>query len=225
MLRRYVEGYEFVMAHTLDRAKDWLQRIYPIAILADSMWLNRAMNEADNLATLSTAPVVHAPLPGTRRTGVLLGAVDYLAKPVTREMLAQALERLGAPYEKVLIIDDDPHVVRLMGRMIKAEDPEVQVLEAFDGSTGLEIAREQRPNVILLDLLMPGMSGYDVLRAIADDPTLTSTSVIIVSARGLDDEGAPVSGEIRLLRARGFSATEMLQVIGSTLNGISAMTR
>ncbi len=228
MLRRYIEGYEFVMAPTLDRAKDWLQRIYPIAILADTAWMERVIGDtpaARELEQMFVVPMLRAPLPGTRRTHILLGAVDFLPKPVTREMLAQALERLDRPYDKILIVDDDPHVVRLMGRMIKAEEPDVQVLEAFDGSTSLDIAREQKPDVILLDLLMPGMSGYDVLQAISQDSTLASIPIIIVSARGLDDEGAPVTGEVRLLRARGFTATEMLQVIGSTLNGVSAMTR
>jgi signal transduction histidine kinase/DNA-binding response OmpR family regulator len=219
LLRRYVEGYEFVMAPTIERANEVLQRAAPIAVIADTDWLERTTSTIADLSAAPAIPVLKAPLPGMRRTGILLGAVDYLAKPVTRETLAQALDRLDKPFTKVLVVDDDPHIVRLLGRMLKAEDSDLQVFEAFTGAEALQVAREQKPEVVLLDLLMPEVSGYDVLETMMKDSDLSETSVIIVSARGLDDETAPIKGTFVLERAQGFTTTEALRLVGATLSG------
>jgi CheY-like chemotaxis protein len=223
LLRRYIEGYQFVLARTPQRAQEALQRKPPIAVPADAAWLDRQSQTLDELHLPETMPVLTAPLPGMRRSGLLVGVVDYLSKPVTREALAQALERLPEPLTKVVIVDDDPHVVRLLGRMLKAENPDVQVFEAFDGLTGLQVAREQQPSAMMLDLLMPEVSGYDVLETLSKDEALSQLPVIIVSARGVDDEAAPLGGDVRVSRADGFTTTEMLRLVSASLSGVTGL--
>lgn len=223
LLRRYIEGYQFVMARTPQRAHETMQRKPPIAVLADVAWLEREPDVWSELHLPMTMPVLKTSLPGLRRSGVLLGAVDYLPKPVTREALAQALERLAVMPSKVVIVDDDPHVVRLLSRMLKAEVPDIQVFEAFDGLTGLQIAREQQPDAMLLDLLMPEVSGYDVLEMLSQDEALAQLPVIIVSARGVDDEAAPLMGDMRVSRAEGFTTTEMLRLVSASLSGMTGL--
>jgi CheY-like chemotaxis protein len=167
-------------------------------------------------------PLITCPLPSMRRLGLLLGAADYLPKPVTREDLQDVFSRLPEPPQTVLVVDDNPHVVRLLARMLRASNSSLRVLEAFGGREGLEIARSERPDVILLDLLMPEMSGYDFLENAADDETMAETRIIIVSVRSVEQESPPIMGELRLGRAAGFSLTELLQTLRATL---SATTR
>jgi CheY-like chemotaxis protein len=223
LLRRYIDGYSFAMARTVQQAREALDREPPIAILADPSWLGHSPEALAQLHLPDTMPVITATLPGLRRTGVLIGAMDYLSKPVTREALTEALERLSVPLRRVLIVDDDPHVVRLLSRMIKAEDPDVAVLEAFDGASSLQIAREQQPDALLLDLLMPDMSGYEVLKVMSEDPELSRVPVIIVSARGLDDEAARIDADVQISRAVGLTTTEMLRLVSSSLTGVAGL--
>jgi CheY-like chemotaxis protein len=211
------------MARTVQQAREALDREPPIAILADPSWLGHSPEALAQLHLPDTMPVITATLPGLRRTGVLIGAMDYLSKPVTREALTEALERLSVPLRRVLIVDDDPHVVRLLSRMIKAEDPDVAVLEAFDGASSLQIAREQQPDALLLDLLMPDMSGYEVLKVMSEDPELSRVPVIIVSARGLDDEAARIDADVQISRAVGLTTTEMLRLVSSSLTGVAGL--
>jgi CheY-like chemotaxis protein len=121
----------------------------------------------------------------------------------------------------VLVVDDNPHVVRLLARMLKAGYSSVRVLEAFDGREGLEIARLERPDVILLDLLMPEMDGYTFLEEIAEDDLLAKARIIIVSVRSVEEESPPIMGELQVGRAAGFSLTELLQTLDATLSAVT----
>ncbi|MCL6430095.1 MAG: response regulator, partial [Anaerolineae bacterium] len=162
-------------------------------------------------------PLVSCPLPSMRRFAVLLGADDYLAKPVTREHLAEVLARLPRPPRSALIVDDDPDVVRLLARLLVGCCPAVRVSEAFGGRAGLEAARAQRPDLVLLDLYMPEVSGYEFLEEVRPDPSLADTYVIVVSVRPTEESSVPLVGPVRLERGDGFSFTEVLQVLQSTL--------
>lgn len=79
----------------------------------------------------------------------------------------------------VLVIDDDPAVRRLVGRMLAREG--FRVLEAVGGEQGLAMARSETPDVITLDVLMPGMDGWAVLTALKDDPTLAAIPVVMLT--------------------------------------------
>lgn len=220
LLRRYIPQCAFAMANTPERIAEWLQHASPAAILIDKGAENEVMKWLAEISA-NIPPVVISELPGMRRTGTLLGAVDYLAKPVTREALMESLTRLGLTLQRVLIVDDDPHIVRLLSRMIKAEDPDIQIFEAFSGEEGLAIARTQAPDCMLLDLLMPEISGYDVLNQAHDDAILKHLPIIIISARGIEDEGVPLDGEVRVNKHDGFSTTEVLKVMGAIFAGLA----
>ena len=121
----------------------------------------------------------------------------------------------------MLVVDDNPHVVRLLGRMLKASYPSVRVLESFGGREGLEIARLERPDVILLDLLMPEMDGYAFLEEISTDGMMAEMQIIIVSVRSVEEESPPIVGELRVVREAGFSLTELLQTLHTTLSVVT----
>jgi len=123
----------------------------------------------------------------------------------------------------VLIVDDNPHVVRLLARIVSASHPDVRVLKAFDGEKALEMARSESPDVILLDLIMPGMDGYDVLDQLAQSEATAQTQVIIISAHRIEEETALLQGEVQCIREGGFSLTEVLQVLQVLLPAITPL--
>jgi len=82
---------------------------------------------------------------------------------------------------RVLVIDDEPDVLLLC--RINLAHAGHEVLEALDGETGLKLARESQPDVIVLDLMMPAMDGYQILRALWDDESTRALPVIVLTAK------------------------------------------
>lgn len=84
---------------------------------------------------------------------------------------------------RVLVVDDEPDVLLLCRLNLQQRGHEL--LEAADGSTALEIARDRHPDVIVLDLMLPGISGYDVLEALQGDAETTDIPVLVLTAKSL----------------------------------------
>ncbi len=221
LLDRHVEGCRFVLADTLEGVPGAVSGLLPSAVVMDSAWARHRAVSAEDLQLPANTPLLTCPLPSLRRLGLLLGAADFLVKPVTREDLAQALGRLPKQPRTALIVDDDVHIVRLLERLLQSQSQGLTVLEAFSGQEGLEAALSERPDLILLDLSMPGVSGYELLEHLKGDPSLAEIQVIIVSAHAMDQETAPLQGEVRLTRQAGFSLTEMLQMLQAVLPAVT----
>lgn len=132
-------------------------------------------------------PVIVVTILDGANTGITLGAAQVLQKPVGREDFQTVLASLGfknpAIISRVLIIDDDRQAVNVM----RAYLPEnaFAVSEAYDGFSGIEKAKTEKPDLIVLDLLMPDITGFGVLEALRRDVTLRNTPVIIVTSKSL----------------------------------------
>ena len=218
LLRRFLDGYEFASADTVVKANEIIQETLPVALIMDSLWAERSAAELHSLDLPRQVSLFTCPLPSLRRLAMSLGAVDFLAKPVTREDLVEALSRLPHLPRKVLIVDDDTHMVRLLVRMMRAYDPSLTVLEAFSGSEGLRIAQDQHPDLVFLDLALPSMAdGFAFLREMEHGKGPARPQVIIVSAHVFEQETACLAGELRIARQAGFSLGEVLQTLQATL--------
>ena len=85
----------------------------------------------------------------------------------------------AAPGTRVLIVDDSPTIVALLSRMLKQN--QYLVMEAGDGESALEIARRERPGLIFLDIVLPGMSGFTALRTLRHDPVTKDIPIVMIS--------------------------------------------
>ena len=86
--------------------------------------------------------------------------------------------------KKVLIAEDQPDSRQLLADIMEHFQPYgVSVFVARDGTEAYDIALKERPNLILLDIMMPGMSGYDICKRIKEDPEMSDTYIIVISAR------------------------------------------
>jgi len=130
--------------------------------------------------------------------------------PATEEGLLGALESLGRAVRRVAILEDDPNAARLYQRILQAHgDYEVSV--ARDGRTGLDMIVRDRPDVLLLDLMMPEMDGFQVLEVMEADDELSRIPVIVVTAKVLTkSEKVRLGGQIQTLLEKGGFADESL---------------
>ena len=130
------------------------------------------------------------------------------------EGLLGSLGQLGRQVQSIAIIEDDPQATRLLRRILQTRG-EYRICEARDGVEGLEMVRRERPDVILLDLMMPGMDGFAVLDALKGDKEVGEVPVIVITAKELTvAERERLSGQTDKLMQKGsFTDDELLEEI------------
>jgi len=114
------------------------------------------------------------------------GAAAVLQKPISRAQLKTALANLGLhPAQQhthtVLIVDDDPKAVEVIAAFLPA--PAYSVVRAYSGSEAIALAQQLRPDLILLDLMMPNVSGFDVAEALQRDADTARIPILVVTAK------------------------------------------
>lgn len=130
----------------------------------------------------SDIPAVLCWQPGKIEIARRLGAVDYLVKPFKTTELLEQVYRWGKEAKKLLVVDDDPDLIQLYTRVLQSSPAGYQVLRAETCFDALEILRSSRPDFMILDLVMPEMTGYDLLREKNSDPFIRDIPVLIVSS-------------------------------------------
>jgi len=133
---------------------------------------------------------------------------------VVKEGLLGSLGQLDEQVRTVAIIEDDPQATLLLRRILQTRG-EYRIFEAHDGAAGLELVRRERPDAILLDLMMPGMDGFEVLEALKADDEVKDVPVIVITAKELTSaERERLSGQIDMLMQKGsFTDEELLEEI------------
>lgn len=119
---------------------------------------------------------------------------------------------------KILIIEDEEFLRGLINRKLTAGD--FEVIESIDGEDGLEKAKNEKPDLILLDLILPGINGFDVLAKIKEEPLTASIRVIILSNLGQREEikkGLALGAVDYLVKAY-FTPDQIMEKIQKVLN-------
>jgi signal transduction histidine kinase/DNA-binding response OmpR family regulator len=142
------------------------------------------------------------------------GARVFLRKPIERTALIAVLERAKSPAQKcVLVVDDDPDALDLAVAMI--EDGGYDIQTATNGREALDAIARQRPDAIILDLMLPEMDGFEVVHRMSLNPDWRSIPVILLTARDLSHEErrALDIGTARIVQKGSFSRDELLAEI------------
>lgn len=213
LLGRYITGFDVVPVRKFEGAIIELTSS-PAQALIVNVPLSREMPTLlDQLADLPFGtPTVACWVPGESDAAQQLGAVHYLIKPVTREMLLSTLAELGEEVRSVLVVDDNLEALQLFARVISSAQPGYSVLRATSGQQALDMLRQRQPDAMLLDLMMPGMDGFQVLREKDQDPSIREIPVVIISAK--DPTGEPiVSDALTVTRSGGLSMRNLLDCI------------
>jgi DNA-binding response OmpR family regulator len=119
--------------------------------------------------------------------------------------------------KRILAVDDEPNILLSLEYILEAEGYDVKV--ARDGEEALQLAEELRPDLILLDVAMPRMDGYDVCRQLRQSQTLSSIKVVMLTAKGQPLErkkGLAVGADVYVTKP--FSSDELLETIRAALS-------
>jgi CheY-like chemotaxis protein len=165
-------------------------------------------------------------LVGRLQLGQALGVLDYLIKPVMREALVDLLDRLGDSVHRILVVDDDPQMVRILLRMIETAERDYEVACAYNGREGLREMLSRRPDLVLLDLVMPEMDGYEVLAQIREDAELGNLPVVIITAQAptAEEERRMSKQPLLISTEAGFTHKEILAYLRGILNATDALS-
>jgi CheY-like chemotaxis protein len=150
---------------------------------------------------LRRVPVVIISIVADRKKGFSLGAAAVLQKPMSRQDLYESLVDLAlfpvTPGEtlKVLVVDDDPRAVELVAAGMAGLAS--TVLRAHGGREAIDTARRELPDVIVLDLMMPEVNGFDVVEALKEHPETARIPILVVTAKQITAEDrARLSGYV-----------------------------
>ncbi len=184
--------YQAVVARSVAEARRALERVRPAAIILDVVLLGdeswRFLIEIRQRDATANIPVVVASSTGEERKAISLGADEYLDKPIDPAQLVGLLDRLTGQRSvtRVLLVDDE-EVSRYLVRQLLPRST-YDIKEAVTGVEGLVRLRDERPDIVLLDLNMPGMNGYEFLERLSAEtniPAIILTSIILDSEQRL----------------------------------------
>ncbi len=213
IIRRLLEkdGFKVVTALSGEDGLRLAHQLQPAAITLDVMMPD--MDGWSVLRALKVDPVLHnipvvmLTMLDDRSKGYALGATDYLTKPVDRDQLHTTLARFHAPDEpcSVLLVEDDSATREVLTRAL--EKAGWAVTEAGNGRQALDQVARQKPRLILLDLMMPVMDGFDFLLEMRANPEWQDIPVIVLTAKDLTDEDRRVlSGRVEQIVSKGAHA-------------------
>lgn len=210
-LARYLEEAELIDTRDLVQAAHELHRCPACALLLNTEGLGdpwplveKASRESPGTTVIGCA--VSPPVP----RALAAGALAHLTKPVTRQALEGAMRAVGRSVARVLLVDDDPEVLQLLARMLAVYDSKIEVTTAATGRDALEKLRLVGADLVLLDIMLPELDGWQVLAAIQQDEALRQIPILLVSAQ---DPGVQPLASPYLLAAigEGLSVHKLLR--------------
>jgi signal transduction histidine kinase/CheY-like chemotaxis protein len=223
-LRRRMEGYEFVPVGDEQELGSALQVHRPVAVIVSQDTDPGAGPGTEALLSGLPAdlPVISCALPRASWLSRSGSFQAVLTKPVTDEDIRRALAKAGVDgaARRILVVDDDRGFVQLLMRIIESiPGPGHEVAGAYNGQEAVRKARRLRPDLLLVDLVLPDMSGFEIAAQISQDPELADTKVIAVTAATPGEDQMETSGASFVLQRRGpFRPGELAHLIAAGLD-------
>ncbi|MCL4297570.1 MAG: hybrid sensor histidine kinase/response regulator [Anaerolineae bacterium] len=194
-LSHYANEVEFIKTDTLEQA---IREAH--AVPAHALVVNAAANHNSGPLVeqarldLPDTPIIIGAFPTHTKRIVEAGAINYLTKPILRVDLEKAIHALGQPIQRVLIADDDPDLRQLLDRMLLIYDNGLEVLTASNGQEALAQLQRNKPDLMLLDIAMHGMDGWQTLEQKKQDASIRDIPTIVISAQ--DPASQPLASQI-----------------------------
>ncbi|HVM72301.1 MAG TPA: substrate-binding domain-containing protein [Anaerolineales bacterium] len=220
-----------------DKDGQWLAlaaQAPPSAMVLDVQKASRRSLEAMHALrahpATSEIPILFYTLQVEKDSGAML-ELEYLTKPLGTSELAKALQRVGrvespasgdkmtVGCQTILVVDDDPNILKMHAQIIHAKFPQYQILSASNGKDALKILQTDHPDLVLLDLMMPEMDGFSVLETMQKMDTASQIPVIVISAKTLtEEEMVRLNRSVAVVLRKGmFTSTETLKHIRDAL--------
>lgn len=199
LLTHYLTEAGYQVAHATDgeQAVEMSRELHPYAVTLDIMLPKKdgwqVLTELKAAPETADVPVVIVSMTEDRQLGFSLGAVDFLVKPVDKDRLMEAVAKAGAAGARagdqpgtVLVVDDEVKTVEFLTDLLQNQG--YRVIPAYGGQEGIDLALAHRPQLIILDLMMPGVTGFDVVRRLREQESMRDTPILIFSAKDITPE-------------------------------------
>ncbi len=221
-------GYDVVFAASSQEALKKAVQLQPLAILIDTQLPpsggSGLLYDLKRESKTRNIPVVLTSKGNKEQLGFDIGQCDFLTKPIDRQQLLQMMVKFdlladGKRGKKtpstVLLIDDDPQNIRLVKAMLKPFN--MEILVADGGKSGIEQAVKKKPDLIILDLMMPGVDGFEVVSALRKDPAGSQIPILIYTAKNITSEDRErLQGNIQSIIQKGdFGKDRFLEMINN----------
>ena len=225
------EGYQVVGATRALEGIEKAHSVSPCAITLDIMMPGMDGWEAISRLKADPAtrdiPLIVISIIDNKELGYRLGADEYLVKPVEKEALLRSLQRFDRGGGEALVIDDDPAVVELVTQLLEEDGWTVQ--GAGDGQEGLNKLRRRPSDVVLLDLMMPVMDGFEALRKIraSRSERIRNLPVIIITAKDLSAQERRdlLQSTTRIIEKDGLDRERLLRELRESLKEMNGARR
>jgi signal transduction histidine kinase/CheY-like chemotaxis protein len=212
------EGYHVVTAsggtEGLRLAAEMLPDVITLDIMMSGMDGWSVLSRLKQDPVTAAIPVVVVTIIDDRNLSFALGASDYLTKPVDREQLAEVLRRVRATpgNQSVLIVEDDPDARKLMRRLFEKEG--WTVTEAENGRRGLDAVATSVPGLVLLDLMMPEMDGFEFIEHLRRRPHGQEVPVVVLTAKDLTEQDRQrLRGTVENVIQKGEQSAEVVREV------------
>ena len=213
VIQRYLEDYRVIEAKTVEDGKAIAAIEQPVAILVSSQ-LPVTIEDDDSIT-------IRCPLPNWKLHFEWAGVVDILRKPISSEMLQNALAGFDEPIQRILIVEDDNDMVQMLRRMLASMPSIKECQSAWNGREAMKKLRDQIPDLVLLDITLPEVDGYQVLSEMTRDDELRDIPVIVVSGTADDYLTESLDGLVEIRQPGGFRFNDVIRVLSATLNALS----
>jgi CheY-like chemotaxis protein len=226
IFQRYLDGYQVLTAVAPGEVHTARRRTVVNAVLITdpiSEDLRQAIHHH-----LRGVPTLHCTLHTITRASRQLGVAAFLTKPVTEDQLRQTLRQFKPRPRRAMVVDDDPDMLRLLSRMLRRIVPYCRVWTATSGAAGIALVRnchpDERPQVVLLDLLMPEMDGHSFIRNWHDDAALRDIPIVVVSAATEEDHDLVIGESVEVRRDGGLRVAELMRIVRGSLDHLLPVT-
>jgi CheY-like chemotaxis protein len=227
LLRRSLakEGFRVEVASSGEEGLRMARQYRPEAITLDVMmpgmdgWAVLAALKAD--PDLADIPVIMLTIVDNQNMGYSLGAAEYLAKPIDRDRLASVLRKYAGEGQtrSALVVDDEQEARDLLRRLLESDG--WYVATADNGRLAIEKLKEAKPAVILLDLMMPEMDGFQFVDELRKQPDWRDIPVVVITAKDLTpEERLRLNGHVGIVLQKGaYQTEELLRETGRLVAG------
>jgi PAS domain S-box-containing protein len=228
LIASYLESeYRIVMAESGAEVVQKARQLRPDAITLDVLMAGG--NGFETLVALqktpetANIPIIIVSIVDQKQVGFALGAADYLVKPIRKPLLLETI-RKHVPLQTdddaaILLVDDDPATLELLEQTLRSAGYETQSVQS--GARALEVLSSKLVSAVLLDLLMPGMDGFELIRHVREQETLKELPILVMTAKTLaQEEIALLSRETQALFQKNGSWRQQLIVeVGRVVQG------
>jgi len=228
IIRKYLgEEYRVVGLLSGEEAVEKAKEVDPLAITLDILMPGKdgweVLRELKETSETEDIPVIILSIVDDKRLAFSLGATEYIVKPVGKQALLRKLrnlEKLGR-IKRVLVVDNDPETVRLIGNVLK--ESEYQVSTAYNSKDAIKSIQDYRPDLVVLNLTMPEVSGFDVIEYLKTGEGVKDILLIVLTHKDLTEkEIDDLNHRMQAILNKGvLSKEDLLKQLKDTINKLS----